>query len=452
MRFFRKYVDFKFFLRYILQCEDKMLIEFKTGNFRSFKDIVTFSMVASADKEHIETNTIKISDKLRLLKSAVLYGANASGKSNLIKAMAFMRDFVIESSKESQANDPIKVDKFRLSTVSDKEPATFEAIFLIDKTRYRYGFQVDQEKIYNEWLYYVPSIREAVLFIRENDKFKVGNDYKEGKNLESKTRGNALFLSVVAQFNGEISKKILKWFNDFGIISGIDDSRYFGFTLSSMDDRVFLEFSNRFLKVADIGIKEIKKEEKHMGVDEFMKGLPKQFAKKLLSKSKEIISIEVKTTHQKYDDKYNPISDENFSFPDHESEGTQALFGLSAPIFDTIKNNHILIIDELTSKLHPLLTRFIINVFHKYRLSKNCEEQSKAQLIFASHDTSILTNQLFRRDQVWFTQKNEYGETQLYSLDDYRIRKDASFSKDYMMGKFGSIPSIGNIASLFPLE
>jgi AAA15 family ATPase/GTPase len=153
--------------------------------------------------------------------------------------------------------------------------------------------------------------------------------------------------------------------------------------------------------------------------------------------------------HQKFDANDEPVSDEKFSLQQHESSGTRTLFAFSAPIYDTLKSNKVLVIDELTSKLHPLLTRSIIDVFHHYQAGKGTEPISKAQFLFASHDISILTNQFFRRDQIWFTQKNEYGVTDLYSLEEYRVRKDASFNKDYMLGKYGAIPFIGDINSLF---
>ena len=428
-----------------------MLIEFKVGNFRSFKDRVTLSMVASSDKEHMESNTIKIDDKLRLLKSAVLYGANASGKSNLFKAMAFMKKFISTSSKESLSTEKIPVEKFLLSTESEKFPSTFEIVFIIDKIRYRYGFQVDSERVHNEWLYFVPTIREATLFIREKDEIKLGQYFKEGKGLESKTRPNALFLSVADQFNGEIAGRILNWFKDFKIISGVKERGYAGFSISKLEDedKEFKEFILKFLKVADMGIKELRLISTPINAEGLFEGMPEKLRKFISSKEAEITELEINTIHQKFDQNNNPLSDEKFDLSDHESAGTQALFAFSGPIYDVLKNSKVLVIDELTSKLHPLLTRSIIELFHQYNVGKETNSISKAQLLFASHDISILTNQLFRRDQIWFTQKNECEVTDLYSLEEYRIRKDASFNKDYLLGKYGAIPFIGDIDSLF---
>lgn len=425
-----------------------MLVEFKIGNFLSFKDVATFSMVASSDTEHIETNVIPVDNKLKLIKSAAVYGANASGKTNLFKAMVFMRKYILKSS-EGTSTKRIPVEKFRLSTETEKMPSTFEATFLIDNIRYRYGFQVDEEQVHNEWLFFVPTLREATLFLRGKNKIKIGPHFKEGRGLEGKTRPNALFLSVADQFNGEIAKKILKWFHDFQIISGIDEEGYAGFTISRLDDKEYKDFTIKFLKVADLGIKEIQKKSTPTPIkkEDLPEDIPEKLKELLLSES--IMEIEISTIHQKYDENNNPTSDEKFDFSDCESAGTQALFAFSAPIYDTLRNGGVLVIDELTSKLHPLLTRSIIEIFHCYNSANDNNSKSRAQLIFASHDTNILTNQFFRRDQIWFTQKDEYGATELYSLEEYRVRKDASFNKGYMLGKYGAIPFIGDIESLF---
>jgi AAA15 family ATPase/GTPase len=434
LRNYLKKLDFNLEIEYKNNERLKMLIEFKVGNFLSFKDIVTLSMVASADKEHRDTNTIRVNDKLRLLKSAALYGANASGKSNLVKALKLMKELVLTSSKESSANKIKKVDEFRLSTETKTVPSTFEVTFLIDGIRYRYGFQVDRERVYHEWLYYVPTIREATLFTREKDTIKIGPGFKEGKGLESKTRANALFLSVVDQFNGQTAKKILEWFDHLVIVIDIESDCWCDYELEHHE---FKEFVLKLLKVADMGLKNIKQEDL------------KDLTRALNDGRVYDRSSCYKVVHQIYDRHNNPISEEKFDLARDESAGTQALFELSQPIYQALKNDDVLVIDELTSKFHPLLTRALIEMFHHYKPKKDNAWRPKSQLIFVSHDTNILSNQFFRRDQIWFIQKDEYGASELYSLEEYKVRKDASFNKDYIMGKYGAIPFIGNIESLF---
>lgn len=406
--------------------DSKMLIEFKVGNFRSFKDIVTLSMVASSDKEHIDTNTFPVNGKLKLIKSAVIYGANASGKTNLFKAMDFMKHFILQTSKKSQSTDKIPTENYRLNVETDGIPSSFEITFMIDDIRYRYGFQVDQEQVHAEWLFFVPSIREATLFTREKNKIRIGDHFKEGKGLEQKTRDNALFLSVVDQFNGETARKILKWLQEFQIILGLSGEDHETLSAYKLDDPDYKNFTTKLLRSVDFGIKGIKKEY-----------------------DLKYNRIELYAIHQKYDRNNKPVEEELFTFSLQESDGTQALFAFSAPIYYTLKYGGILAIDELTSKLHPLLTRALIEIFHNYNFCREDDSTPGAQLIFASHDTNILTNQFFRRDQIWFTQKDEYGATDLYSLEEYNVRKDASFNKDYIMGKYGAIPFIGDIESLF---
>ena len=172
-----------------------MLIEFTVGNFRSFKEPVTLSMVAAklkARDPHVnENNTILVDDRLTLLTSAAVYGANASGKSNLVAALHFMRNFVLGSSRDTQAAEPIDIENFRLSTETENAPSLFEVVFRTEGVQYRYGFEANQERILSEWLFYVPKQREARLFLRQEDQIECGRAFKEGRGREEKPRPNA---------------------------------------------------------------------------------------------------------------------------------------------------------------------------------------------------------------------------------------------------------------------
>jgi len=207
-----------------------MLIEISIGNYKSFKDIVTFSMVAanitSKDKSLDVNNLHCLDGDLCLLKSAAIYGANGSGKSNFASAVLFMRDFVFNSSKSTQEAELIGVEAFKLSVETEKEPSFFEVVFLIDGTKYRYGFEVSAERVIKEWLFDTPSRKEAKLFVRDENGIEVMPRFKEGRDLIDKTRNNALFLSVVAQFNGAISKQVINWFRRLSVISGLQDTAY----------------------------------------------------------------------------------------------------------------------------------------------------------------------------------------------------------------------------------
>ena len=418
-----------------------MLLEFSVGNYLSFKETVTLSMLAAPINELEESNVFSF-DKLKLLKSAVIYGANASGKSNLIKAMRFMKNLVQFSTNEDQAEIFIKVEKFRLNKEMENEPSFFEIVFIHDQKKFRYGFEIDKEQIHSEWLFFTPSKREAKLFTREGDNIEIGATFfKEGKNLREKTRPNALFLSVVAQFNGEISTKILKWFKRFNIISGLDDGNYFIFALDQFEKEDFKQKHLQYLKIADLGIDD--EDVKRIDPSELPEDIKSLLSRMTKSEPKSTKGYAISTFHNKYDKNEKLSYKEKFALT-NESDGTQKYFYLLGPILDTLDKGSILVVDELDARFHPFITRFIIQLFHSKQTNPN-----NAQLIFATHDTNLLDKNLFRRDQIWFTEKDQYGATDLYSLVEYKVRNDVDFEKYYIKGKFGGVPYINNIDMLW---
>lgn len=422
---------------------NNMLIEFNVGNFLSFKDKITFSMVASPVREHLN-HVFDVKKGLKLLKCATVYGANASGKSNLFRAISFMSDFVQNSSKDSQAEEKINVDNFKLSTETDNQPSSFEISFMQNKIQYRYGFKVNPQKVVSEWLYYTPKNQEIKLFERDENVFEITDHFVEGKDLDKKTRNNALFLSVVAQFNGDKSINILKWFNKLNTISGLND-KYKDETADLLEEilkdgmlkQVFLDL----MKLADVGIEEININKQEVDMNKLPKKIQKAFLEYKEKLGKDVLFYDlktVKTLHKKFDSNNKPISLEEFEMYKHESHGTQKLFSLLGPILDALQSGKILIIDEFDSRLHTLLTSFIMKLFNSNEINPY-----NAQLVTSTHDTNLLSNRFFRRDQIWFVEKDRYGSTDLYSLLEYKVRSDASFEKDYLLGKYGAIPYIG---------
>lgn len=427
-----------------------MLIEFSVGNYLSFKDQVTFSMVASKvvakDKSLDQNNMFKIDGNLSLLKSAAIYGANASGKSNFIDALSFMRQFVLNSSKETQSEEPIGVEPFRLASETTHQPSFFEVVFLLEGKKYRYGFEVDAEKVVSEWLFYTPKTKEAKLFTRDFDGIVVSNLFKEGKKIVENTRTNALFLSVVAQFNGPVAQQVLGWFRSIGFISGLSDFGIRDYTVKGFESDDDKSEIVRIIKRLDLGIEDFQIEKVKMTEAALPKGFPKDLKKFFLKNSPEKVII--RTVHKKYDSAGRNPSIELFDLDDNESEGTKKLFSLAGPLVDVLKNGKILVIDELDARLHPLITCEIIRLFNS-----NETNSRNAQLIFTTHDTNLLANTIFRRDQIWFTEKNESGATDLYSLAEFKlraefIRNDASYQKDYIKGKYGAVPFVGDIHRL----
>ena len=423
-----------------------MLIEFSVGNYRSFKDQVTFSMVAanlvSKDKNLDIDNVFAIDQELKLLKSAAIYGANASGKSNLAKALSFMKWFMVNSSKETQSTDEIGVEPFRLSTETEEKPSCFELVFLMGGRKYRYGFEVTQERVISEWLFYVPNVRETKLFERQLDNIKPSKNY-DADGIQQRTRSNALFLSVSAQFNVDLAEKILEWITDkLNIISGLHDLAYLSYKV-----RCFINNKNRadiiqLIKKLDLGISEVQVEQEDFAIDSLPDEMPDEL-KKLIVKAGGGKTTSVGISHRKFDADGNHESIEAFDLESHESEGTKKVFALAGPLITALKEGEILIIDEFDARLHPLISLAIVKLFNSKETNPN-----NAQLIFMTHDTNLLNNKIFRRDQIWFTEKNRYSATDLYSLAEYKIRNDASFESDYIKGRYGAIPYIGNLNHL----
>jgi uncharacterized protein len=402
-----------------------MLIEFSVGNYRSFKEVVTFSMVAApifmGNSPISENNLFSATKEIDLLKSAAIYGANASGKSNLVRAISFMKEFTINS-VGSRITSEIEAESYRLNIESEKEPSYFEIVFIIGTTRYRYGFEVDRHSVKSEWLYQTLRTKESKLFDRENSKIKVFGKFSEGRSLENKTRKNALFLSVAAQFNGDIATDVVDWFNELNIFNNLDDDDYDNVTIDALIEGHRTQDLIGLVTSLDLGIKDI------------------QMIKTPLPEFPGVISYEVKTAHWKYDGGENKIDTEYFELDENESAGTQKLFNISGLLINILQTGEILIVDELDARLHPLISCAIVKLFNS-----PITNPRNAQLIFTTHDTNLLSANMFRKDQIWFTEKDRYGATDLYSLVEYDIPDDAPFEQDYIAGKYGAIPFIGDL-------
>lgn len=431
-----------------------MLIQFSFKNFKCFKEEAKLSLIASNYDTNTrnEDNTFTVEKfKLRLLKSAVVYGANASGKTKLIESLGFMRQFILNSSKESQIDEPIDVSPFLLSSETENEPSTFEIIFIHEDNMYRYGFEANKEKIHSEWLYYKPKTKEIELFYREEQQFDINEKRFKVADLikNDRIRPNALLLSVAASWNDKIAKTLFDWFRNCNIISGIKEEGYEGYSVA----RIHKNKENKsevlkFLKGADLGIEDLNIGS--LDFDNLPKDFPdflKELIKKKLSDGKDVeFFSDVITFRKKYnaDNFFEGVKE--FSMNDDESSGTKKYFALSGPILETLQNGEILFADELANKLHPNLTDKLIEIFNsKEKNPKN------AQLIFNTHDTNLLSSGLFRRDQIWFTEKNRYGASSLFSLADFKsdmVRKEDNFEKNYIQGKYGAVPYLGNFDEL----
>lgn len=421
-----------------------MIVEFSISNYKSFKSESTLSFIGSnTTKEHEEDNTFIWND-YKFLKSNALYGANASGKSNLINALAVMKRTVLTSFQNALAekNTNIKITPFKLNIETVDKPTTFEVVFIAKEKQYRYGFEIKDNIVSSEWLFHIPKKIETSLFIRDNGKIKINKThFKEGIGLEGKTRENVLFLSVCSQFNGEISDVVIKWFKNLNFISGLNDDGYRGYTTHKLkEDKKFNKWVNKFIKFLEISKVSVEEELiESLNIDELEIPDEKKELKEALKvlsdlREKQKTESKLKSWHNVFDSN-NIIQDSvPFDFNKEESKGTQKLIYILGPIYDSLINGSVLLIDELDSRLHTLLTKEVINLFHKFN-------KKKAQFAFVLHDTNILKTEVFRRDQLWFAEKNQFGCSNIYSLFDYgKVRKDAKFEQAYLKGDYGAVP------------
>lgn len=419
-----------------------MLVNFTFKNYRSFRDEKTLSMEASSINE-LKGSVIH-KGKYRLLPAAVMYGANSSGKSNVLMALMTMRK-VLLSSVRLNPDDSLDFDPFKLDRDSESVPTSFEIQILIDEVKYRYGFDYDKSCIRNEWLYEkLPKQREYYMFLRSDDEFEISKKrFPEGLGKEGAAPANRLFLSLVAQLNGLKAKKILNWFTNCNYLSGIMSDGYEGFTIRMFDKHLKgCEQAVDFFQRNQLGFNELLVEETDFS-DQSLAHLPEELRTELMEKFKDKKVMRPKTTHNIYDKHGNVVGIRSFDKNVMESEGTKKIIEMSGPIFDTLQWGKVLIVDELDAKLHPFLTRNILELFMNPRINTN-----GAQLIFATHDTNLLNLNYLRRDQIWFTEKDQTESTDLYSLVEFRsesggkVRNDSSIQKDYINGRYGAIPFI----------
>lgn len=421
----------------------EMLIEFSVTNFLSFREQATLSLVKAKSAELEENNTFtpKALAAPELLRSSAVYGANAAGKSNLIKAMKLMQRFVRNSARESQADEQLSVTPFLLDELSPSQPSEFEITFISEDIRYQYGFSTTSERFFDEWLYAYPEGRPQRLIERSYDEntqsYKWGAMGKltgQKQVWQEATRSNALFLSTAIQLNNKQLKPVYDWFSKTLHVAGIGlwtPSFSIGLCEKESEKLKVMDF----LKAADVDIDGIKLEHEKFNPDSLPDDMPDEIRSHIVDEYKDEPIINVKTLHTLKNGK-------KILFDlDDESDGTQKIFALSGPWLDTLENGYTLIIDELHDNLHPLMVKFLVELFHN-----NETNPKNAQLIFTTHDTSILNQDVFRRDQVWFCDKDKEQSSNLYPLTDFSPRKGLdNLEKGYLSGRYGALPYLKSI-------
>lgn len=398
-----------------------MLLQFSVKNFRSFEREETLDLSAGKGSELLDANTCEFPRIPRLVRSAVIYGPNASGKSNLVKAIYFLQQFVLLSSTGYQESQKIPLQPFRLNVKSKEEPSEFSIDFVCEGIRFNYQVALTEDYVIREELYAYPKNYRQTWFTRNWNPVAKAYDWYQGpsfkgehKAWENMTRANALYLSTAVQFNSEQLKPIFLWFKDqLVVLSKNEQDTSLDLTLQFLKDPHTLPWIRKFMECADVGIEDFQLIEEE--------GPP---LKKTV----------IKTQHKLSDSDTKVLFD---LFQD-ESDGTQRLFLQVGGWLKALRDGLVLCVDELDLHLHPNIVRYLIELFHSSKLN-----QKHAQLIFTTHDTSLLDSQLFRRDQVWFIQKDEQQGSRLYSLVDFKTRKGEAIGKGYLQGRYGALPFIG---------
>lgn len=418
-----------------------MLVEFRVKNFRSLRDEQVLSLVASTDKTLLDTHALGTGLKAapHLLKSAVVYGANASGKSNLIRALQYMRGVVLESAALQPGQTFDRLQPFKLDAASASQPTEFEVTFILDGVRYQYGFAMTSQRIVSEHLLVYKAFKPQRWFARHfdtetgKDRYDFGPGLKGAKNLwEGATRPNALFLSMAAQLNSDALRPVFDWFVHRLVIFNEQSQLSPQFSVQMLKREEQRKAICEFLRAADISIADIEVATKQAMVHTIHFDLATGKREETASEQAvDEINFHHVTEHGKA----------VFDLAD-ESGGTRNLLFLTGPVLDILNRGLTLVVDELDTSLHTLLVQALVRLFHRPEANTG-----GAQLIFTTHDTSLLDAYgLFRRDQIWFVEKRPDQSSSLYPLLDFSPRKNEALERGYLQGRYGALPFLRNQA------
>ena len=411
-----------------------MIIRFAVENFRSIRERQELSWVASALKDLEQMTTDVPSVGVSLLHVLAIYGANASGKTSVLRALSFMTHAVVNSQGSWRPTGPIPIQPFLLDEESNGRTSYFDIDLIIDGVRINYGFELDSSQVHREWLYAYPRGKKQIWFERQSGsekEFHFGKHLQgENRSIQSLTRANSLFLSAAAQNGHQQLLPLFQWFATK--LDVVNFSRRGGVSMKAAE--LCKEPSGRaallkLLAAADLGIVDVDITERKL--DEKTEGALRAFINSLSEKEAEFDAKlpEIRLKHQAADGKSVAL---RF---DDESEGTKALLSLAFPVLHAIKEGGLLCVDELDASLHPLLALEIIKAFLDPALNVR-----GAQLIFNTHDVNLLDSEILRRDQIWFTEKDGEGSTHIYPLSDFRTRRHENLKRGYLQGRYGAVP------------
>ncbi len=422
-----------------------MIIELSVENFRSIKTRQTFSLTKSNSDELVgNTFDPNVLSSSPLLRSAVIYGANAAGKSNFIKAVKVMREIVANSAKNTQRGDKLPITHFKLCDSTVEKPTEFEVIFIAEGIKYQYGFSATSERVMEEWLFAFPRSRPQRWFIRAFEEAK--NEYEwdfssfltgKRQTWKDSTRNNSLFLSTAVMLNSEQLKPIYDWFTKTLKVTGIDGWGG-AYTTELCKEEGGKKDVLKFLNAADLDINDLKLESTKFDMSRLPDEMPLEIKERILKDLEGHEIVDIKTVHTTVQGKVVLFE------LDDESDGTRKIFSFAGPWIDALRNGRVLFIDELHDSLHPHIVKFLVNLFHSEKTNPK-----NAQLIFTTHETSILDQDVFRRDQIWFCKKETDQSTEIYPLSDFSPRKGVeNLEKSYLAGRYSALPVVSTLGLL----
>ena len=417
-----------------------MLIEFTTSNFMSIKNDICLSLVADSSNDREDTHiSVSIAaekaHQIRLVHSAAIYGPNASGKTNLLLALSAMKDIVKNS---FQSMNKLPVVPFAFDQQYQNQPSVFEVIFIKDGVRYQYGFSVTSSRVCKEWLFAWPRGRLQMWFERDYQSFSFGPRLQGPKvTWKSSTRPGSLFLSTAVALNCTQLKPVFDWFSEsLHVFTSESWSGSFTTSLCRSDSESKLLKKTHvidFLTGADFSIRDISVVDEEFSSESLPDDLPEEVRQEIV---KDLAGKKISRIFFSHDTGKDKSAEIEMGA---ESLGTQKIFRLAGPWLDILNEGSTIAIDEIDTSLHTNLVKHLVKFFHN-----NDTNPRGAQLIFSTHNTSILNQEIFRRDQIWFCERNNQLETGLIPLTQFKPRKGfENLERSYLLGRYGAVPVFG---------
>lgn len=425
-----------------------MLIEFKFGNFRSFRDEAVLSMEAMGLGRL--KNCLISYNSMKLIPSVAIYGKNGGGKSNIIRAFWLAVQFIKNAQRTQHENAKIPVKPFLLNDYSKDEPTFFEFTYVLNNVKYIYGFSATNEKIFSEYLYHSPKGQKATVFTRAEQKFTFTEEKAKRKLISEAVAPNQLFFSVACTMNDADCMRAMKWFRDYVFFSR-DYADIPEQLLEYSNDKNMLAAISGYAKAADLGIEKMEFEFKDEVVKDFEseKNIPEEIRFALtafmqnLKENSNISEIGLQKSEVRATSYHNGINKNGIKTAftldlSDESDGTRKLMSIAPAIESVLNNGGIVLVDELEKELHPMLVNYIVAKFQSKTSNPN-----GAQLIFTTHNTELLNMELMRKDQLYFADINRNdGASELYSIGDFTTKTADNIRKGYLAGKYGATPDI----------